>query len=173
MNKKKTCFKSSILSVNQEVSKSFPQKKIITIDAPNWVNIIPFTPSNKIVFIKQHRYGVNNKTLEIPGGMVDKGESSYESATRELLEETGFQSTRVFKLGKISPNPALFSNYVTSYVAYGVKKLDYYCEEENITTKLIHLSEVNNLIRSGKIDHALVIAAFFLFNIRDKNAQNA
>lgn len=116
---------------------------------------------------------MNNKTLEIPGGMVDKGESSYESATRELLEETGFQSTRVFKLGKISPNPALFSNYVTSYVAYGVKKLDYYCEEENITTKLIHLSEVNNLIRSGKIDHALVIAAFFLFNIRDKNAQNA
>ena len=154
-------------------SKNSPDKKIITIDAPNWVNVIPITSSNEIVFIKQHRYGVNNKTLEIPGGMVDEGESSHQSAARELLEETSFKSTRLFKLGKISPNPALFSNHVTSYVAYGVKKIPYEHKEENITTLLIPISKVNSLIKTGKINHALVIAAFFLFNNRDKIAQNA
>ena len=116
---------------------------------------------------------MNNKTLEIPGGMVDEGENSYESATRELLEETSFQSTRLIKLGKISPNPALFTNYVTSYVAYEVKKIPYEHKEENISTKLIPISKVNDLIIKGKINHALVIAAFFLFNNRDKIAQNA
>ena len=173
MSKKKTCFKSSILSVKQMNSKNSPDKKIITIDAPNWVNVIPITSSNEIVFIKQHRYGVNNKTLEIPGGMVDEGENSYESAIRELLEETSFQSTRLIKLGKISPNPALFTNYVTSYVAYEVKKIPYEHKEENISTKLIPISKVDDLIIKGKINHALVIAAFFLFNNREKIAQNA
>lgn len=173
MNKKNTFFKSSILSVNQISNQKFPKKKIITIDAPNWVNIIPITPSNEIVFVEQHRYGVDNKTLEIPGGMVDEGESSHESATRELLEETSFQSSELHKLGKLSPNPALFSNYVTSYVAYGAKKILGNKKEENISTKLIPLSRVNYLIRTGKINHALVVAAFFLFNNREKNAQNA
>ena len=105
--------------------------------------------------------------------MIDEGESSHESAIRELLEETSFQPANVIKLGKISPNPALFTNYVVSYVAYDVKKITYKHKEENIKTKLIPVSEVNGLIMAGKINHALVIAAFFLLDNRDKNAHNA
>ena len=162
------------MSVNETNNiRSHPQKKIITIDAPNWVNIIPITASNEIVFVEQHRYGVNDKTLEIPGGMIDEGESSHESAIRELLEETSFQPANVIKLGKISPNPALFTNYVVSYVAYDVKKITYKHKEENIKTKLIPVSDVNGLIMAGEINHALVIAAFFLLDNRDKNAHNA
>jgi 8-oxo-dGTP pyrophosphatase MutT (NUDIX family) len=171
--KKKTVFASSILSVNLRTDKNSHNKKIVTIDSPNWVNIIPITPSNKIVFVEQLRYGVDKKTLEIPGGMVDCGESSSQSATRELMEETSYQPEKVIKLGTISPNPALFSNHVTSYVAYGVKKIPYDHTEENITTKLISRFNVNELIRNGHINHALVIAAFHLLNLRDKNAHNA
>ena len=43
------------------------------MDAPNWINIIPITAEKKVVLIKQYRFGNQEITLEIPGGMIDKG----------------------------------------------------------------------------------------------------
>ena len=165
---KKKSFESNILSVfeTEEVSLNNSQKKIITINAPDWVNIIPITPEKKIVFVEQHRYGVNKKTLEIPGGMVDPGETPLEAVNRELLEETGYSSKEVTKLGVLSPNPALFTNNVFSYLATNTNK-------NNINVHLIPVEEISELILKGKIDHALVVAAFYLFLNRNQNAHNA
>ena len=88
--------------------------KIVTISAPTWVNIIPITANEEVVFVKQYRYGTKKSTLEIPGGMVDDGESSLKAIQRELLEETGYLSNDITKLGDVSPNPALFTNKVSN-----------------------------------------------------------
>ena len=173
---KKKSFESNILSVfeTEEVSLNNSQKKIITINAPNWVNIIPITHEKKIVFVEQHRYGVNKKTLEIPGGMVDPGETPLEAVNRELLEETGYSSKEVTKLGVLSPNPALFTNNVFSYLAINTNKNNIKISaEENINVHLIPVEEISELILKGKIDHALVVAAFYLFLNRNQNAHNA
>ncbi|MBE6114316.1 MAG: NUDIX hydrolase [Erysipelotrichaceae bacterium] len=43
----------------------------------------------KLVLIKQYRYSIDRYIYELPAGLVDKGESLKEAATRELKEETG------------------------------------------------------------------------------------
>ena len=139
--------------------------KIVTISAPTWVNIIPITANEEVVFVKQYRYGTKKSTLEIPGGMVDDGESSLKAIQRELLEETGYLSNDITKLGDVSPNPALFTNKVSSYLAYDVQKISNYVSEESdkIEVITIPIKNVPNLIVNGDIDHALVITAFYLY----------
>jgi ADP-ribose pyrophosphatase len=138
------------------------------IDAPHWINIIPLTSSGEVVMVKQFRHGIRRFTLEIPGGMVDpEDESPKHAARREMFEETGYDSKRISYLGRVHPNPAIEENYCYTYLARDVQsigkppQLDG-AEETEVT--LIPLREIPKLIKSEKITHALVIAAFSFFH---------
>jgi ADP-ribose pyrophosphatase len=61
--------------------------------------IIALTPDNEVVIAKQFRVGPERYMMELPGGMVDAGEDSMDSAKRELKEETGYVSDDVTFLG--------------------------------------------------------------------------
>jgi len=136
------------------------------MDAPNWINIIPITAEKKVVLIKQYRFGNQEITLEIPGGMIDRGENPKEAAIRELKEETGFVAEKVIEIGRVNPNPALMSNFTYSFLALNAEKsFDQNLDGmEDIEVIEVNLEEVTELIREGKIDHALVVCAFYFFN---------
>ncbi|MFX1533382.1 MAG: NUDIX hydrolase [Promethearchaeota archaeon] len=152
-----------------EILLEHPQNGIkhsfITFESNEWVNIVPLTPSLEVVTIRQHRAGTKRVSLEIPGGLVDPGETPLESAKRELEEETGFNSDHWIYLGVNEPNPALFTNLCHTFLALnclksGNRHLD---PREVIESELIPLKDIPNLI-GREIKHALVIVAFhFLF----------
>ena len=61
--------------------------------------------------VEQYRHGSNTVELEIPGGMMDAGETDpVATAVRELREETGYEGGNARLLGKIHSNPAILSN---------------------------------------------------------------
>lgn len=60
------------------------------------VCILPLTPDNRIVLTPQFRTGPEKVFFELPGGMVDKGETKEVAASRELVEETGYQGILTF-----------------------------------------------------------------------------
>jgi 8-oxo-dGTP pyrophosphatase MutT (NUDIX family) len=139
------------------------------IEAPDWVNVIAVTPDDEIVLIEQYRHGIRSITLEIPGGMVDVGESPLEAGKRELLEETGYESNEWVCIGKINPNPAIQNNACYTYLAINAKRVQVPSFEgtEDITTSLTPSTNIMNLVAEGKITHALVVVAFywyFLYN---------
>ncbi len=49
---------------------------VFVIDAVDWVNVIALTPDDLLVLVEQYRHGTNTVELEIPGGMVDRGDAS-------------------------------------------------------------------------------------------------
>jgi ADP-ribose pyrophosphatase len=135
------------------------------LESRSWVNVIPMTPERDIVMVRQYRHGSGEVTLEIPGGLVDPGDTPEEAASRELLEETGYQAQGWKKIGEVNPNPALFNNRCYTYLAENVRNvarpsLD---QTEDIEVVLIPIANIPEMIRSGKIDHAIVIVAFSLF----------
>ena len=81
------------------------------LDSVNWVNVIAVTPEQKLVMIEQFRHGSNTVELEIPGGMMDPGETDpVATGVRELREETGYEGENARLLGRIWSNPAILSN---------------------------------------------------------------
>jgi 8-oxo-dGTP pyrophosphatase MutT (NUDIX family) len=81
------------------------------------------------------------------------------------LEETGYQAEEMVKVGRVNPNPAIFSNRCYTFLARNVKKVSNPMPDqtEDIEVVLIPLSQIPELIRKGEIDHAIVIAAFHLY----------
>ena len=59
--------------------------------------------------VEQYRHGSNTVELEIPGGMMDAGETDpVATAVRELREETGYEGENARLLGKILFQPGDF-----------------------------------------------------------------
>ena len=51
---------------------------------PTWVNVNAETTDGRIVLERQHRNGIRQVSTEICAGGVEDGESSLETARREL-----------------------------------------------------------------------------------------
>ena len=141
------------------------------LDAPEWINIIPLTTTGEVILVEQYRYGTQEPTLEIPGGMVDRGEDPLGAARRELLEETGYRSEKWSSLGKTSANPAIMSNYAHMYLAEdcvfeGAENPD---THERIKVHTLPMDEFLTLAMDGTVHHAIVLAAVarYLLMIRE------
>jgi 8-oxo-dGTP pyrophosphatase MutT (NUDIX family) len=131
------------------------------VDTPDWVNVVAITPDEKIILIDQYRHGMQAITTEIPGGMVDPGETPLESAQRELLEETGYRAQEWIEIGLVEANPAIMHNRTYSFLALGCQQVqDQETDKhEEISIHTYDASAVFSLIDDGTIRHALVVAA--------------
>jgi 8-oxo-dGTP pyrophosphatase MutT (NUDIX family) len=133
------------------------------IEAPDWINVVPLTAQNEVVLIEQYRHGTEEVTLEIPGGMVDAGESPREAAARELLEETGYAPREILFLGKTRPNPAIQNNWIHTFLARDVsfQSEPVFNSTEQTAVRLVPLEEIPSLIADGTINHSLVVVGFY------------
>lgn len=158
--------KTATSRVNPSVSGTFS-----LLECPNWVNVIATTPENEVILIRQHRHGVAEITIEIPGGMVDGEEEYITAGLRELLEETGYAGEGAVLIGEVQPNPAIQDNYCgTVWVRNCIQVSDGELDtHEEIEVFVASMHEVQEMMRSGAIKHALVLAAFQHLTLRQSH----
>jgi 8-oxo-dGTP pyrophosphatase MutT (NUDIX family) len=146
------------------------------LESVNWVNVIALTPDQRLVMIEQYRHGSDTVELEIPGGMMDAGETDpVTTAVRELREETGYEGENGRLLGRIWSNPAILSNKTFTVLIENcrLKHAVDWDHGEDLVTQLVPVSEIPRLVAGEKIGHSLVVVALYHFDLWQRGIKSA
>lgn len=135
--------------------------KALVLESQDSVNVIAVTPKQRILLVQQLRFGIQKETIELPGGLVDTGESHKQAAVRELQEETGFTSENWKYLGAVQSNPVFMNSKIHHWLALDVKQtaeieLD---DGEAIDLLEIPIPKVQQLVQKEKIQHPHTLSA--------------
>lgn len=135
--------------------------KATVLESNDSANVVAITSDEEIVLVRQFRFGIQDYTLELPGGFVDNGEDHALAVKRELSEETGYTGTGWQYLGAVQANPVFMNAKIHQYVVQNVTKTDIVKldEGEDVEVVLLKKSKVIELLRNGKIAHPHSITA--------------
>jgi 8-oxo-dGTP pyrophosphatase MutT (NUDIX family) len=144
-----------------------PNGKVIegtVFEFRNWVTVLGLTKQQEVVLIRQYRHGAQKVIVELPGGVMDaEDESPLFAARRELQEETGYTSDRLIQVGCVSPNPAIQTNLIYSFLALDAEKVSnqHLDEAEEIEVLLKPLDDVVTMAKNGELFQTMQVSTVF------------
>lgn len=99
----------------------------------------------------RHRFAPDIWNWELPGGIVDDGESPEEAAARELVEETGYKPRSMEHLITFEPAVGMLRNPHHVFLARGAEAVGNPTEVNEGRFEWIPLGRISELIEQGKI----------------------
>jgi ADP-ribose pyrophosphatase len=137
------------------------------IITPDYVNVVAVTEDDRFVCFRQVKYGLVGETLGIVGGFVEEGEDPFVAAQRELLEETGYESSDWVPLGsyRVDPNRGIAMGhlYLARNARYVTPRNADDLEEQELI--LLTRAEIESALANRKIQ-VLAWAASLVFALR-------
>jgi len=133
-------------------------------ESQGFVVIVPLTADERVVLVRQYRYGADSIHLELPAGMLLDGEEPRACALRELSEETGYDVERCELAAQYYPEPVRSTARAYVYIASGVRKVREPVPDvtEHLEVELAPLDDFRAMLVDGRIDTGATIAAGFL-----------
>jgi len=127
------------------------------------VGILPITNDGHVVLIEQFRVPVGRRVVEIPAGLAGDGgeaESLEIAAARELLEETGYSSDVLERLGEFPSSAGLTDEIITLFVGSNARRVAEPVSDghEEITVHVVAGAEVDRFLASRVAAGCLVDA---------------
>lgn len=150
-------FDSPFVSVDSHTVE-LPNGSVIndfyTVTIQNAALIVATTDDGYIILTREYRYACKEVVTECPAGMVEENEDPMETAKRELLEETGYESESWTYLGPTLESTSKLTNTMHLFWAKGCKfTADQNLEESEGTIEVmtITIDEAIELVMNGSI----------------------
>lgn len=134
---------------------------------PGAAAMVPFLDDGRVVLIKQYRHAVGDFVWEIPAGTLEPDEAPMACARRELVEETGYEATRLEKLAEILPAPGYTDEHIHIFLATGLRPAEQKLEDDEVLElqpTVLHTALA--MVIQGKIRDAKTIAGLWLASLK-------
>lgn len=131
----------------------------------DYVGILARTPSGKIPVLRQYRPALEDYTWELPGGLLEPGESPADCCRRELLEETGLVAREVRHLGTHPAEVGRLENWHHMFFAEASEPGPSFVPEAGSTVAFLEETELEARIRQGQFTHPLHLALVLLYRL--------
>ena len=130
----------------------------------DFAQVVATDEEDRVVLVRLYRHGRGEVSLELPGGIMNPGETNPVAAgLRELQEETGYTGGTARKLLTLAPNPANFSNGLhlirVEGATAGPRQID---EAEETEVVLLSREDALAAARSGGMLNAQHVGLLFL-----------
>jgi ADP-ribose pyrophosphatase len=132
---------------------------------PGAVVILPIMPDGQILLIRNRRYTVGERLVELPAGTLEPGEEPMNCAGRELVEETGYLAGRIKALNNFFTSPGVLSEKIYAFAAYDLEQAHVNPDEgEEIELLPTPFDEAIEMIRDGRIHDGKTIATLLTYD---------
>lgn len=127
------------------------------------VLVVPVVNDSTVLLIREYAAGVDRYELCLPKGRIDEGETMYETANRELMEEIGYGARRLQHIKSVSLAPGYVGHTTHILLATGLypeKRVG--DEPEEIEVVPWSLARLTELLQQSDCTEARTIAALFM-----------
>ncbi len=128
------------------------------VSHPGAAAAIPFVSDDEIILIKQYRYAISGDLLEIPAGIIERGENPKETIARELIEETGYRANTIQSLGWFYPSVGYTDEKIYLFKVIDLE-LTKNKHDEEIELEKVSFKKAISMIENGKITDGKTIIA--------------
>lgn len=124
------------------------------------------TDEGKMVMVRQYRKPAERVMLEVPAGKIDPDETPFETACRELKEETGYTPGEVKYLTEFYPSVGYSEEVLYLYLCTGLTAGET-CPDENEALDVLEMDveELYGMVMRAEIRDAKTIIAIMM--VRD------
>jgi ADP-ribose pyrophosphatase len=154
-------FRGSRLGLDVEHWPAGGRREIVR--HPGACAAVVFVDEDRVVLVRQFREAVRRTLLEVPAGTRDvPGETEEETVRREILEETGYRTARVDRLGSILTTPGFSDERIGLYVAWVEPGPPVEPQEPGIQTVVVRFDDAVRMVHAGEIEDAKSCVAVLL-----------
>lgn len=140
--------------------KTASREKIIH---PGAVAVVAVTDENEVLLVRQYRYPVDDITIEIPAGKLERDELPKSCAKRELAEEVGAVDGKLRLLSSFYTTPGFCNEVLHLFIATGFKILNNSLDEDEFLDIIkIKMETALLWIKEGKIKDSKTIIGILM-----------
>ena len=137
------------------------------------VAILAFKDDQHIMLVQQYRHAIEEQILELPAGMLEKGEDPLEAAQRELEEETGYRAGKMTFLASFFTSPGVVKETIHLYLATDLTFVGQHLDDdEYLSVRTFSVDEINQMIADNRLNDGKSIIAWLLWKDRYKNVRS-
>jgi ADP-ribose pyrophosphatase len=128
------------------------------------VAVVALDADDNVLLVNQFRTPLGKNLLEIPAGIIEKKEDSEAAVIREMQEETGYKPQKLVFLAGFYSSPGFCDEYLHLYLATNLTASALHAEDTaSIELERVPVSQIRELITSGRIQDAKTITGLLLF----------
>jgi ADP-ribose pyrophosphatase len=141
-----------VVRLYEQCGKGLAPRAREVIRHPGSVVLIPLFDDGRVCLIKNFRIAVGQTLIELPAGTREPDENPWETARRELLEETGLRCEHLEELASFYAAPGILDEKMHLYLATGLFQEAAHREPgEQIENLVVSLDQAWEMVQSGQI----------------------